>query len=369
MEKWTLLRNNFLAIVGYGLVSVAGIILYALSWGFYSDVSVMVLHVISFLVVYVPLVLWGYAVIKPVRKFNFLSVLGLALLLWVPLLVFAATGTMSTEASLFELFAFTALIAPLVAALPFVMMFDILQAGTVENEALFFLFLAIPPVLAMYGGTLLRSYKERRDFADVCECENKAEESLLSTEEKPSREAASSEESLSEEAANPDKVFMISAAKWALVAILIMVVAWVGHQIVNPIVVYDDYRTIRQWEYQRMQLNPVMGPPWESEAGTIPFANPALTEEPTPEQRARILAEVERVIDGTHENFYKDVHPNFQGDVIGLVGFDPTILEEIEPIITVFQGTIYATYIISERQRAFVIEIRPDGSVGWGSWG
>ena len=178
MEKWTLLRNNFLAIVGYGLVSVAGVILYALSWSFYSDASVMVLHIISFLGVYVSLVLWGYRVIKPMRKFNLLSVLGLALLLWVPILVFAATGMMSVESGLFELFMFTALIAPLMAALPFVMMLDILQAGTVENEILFFLFVAVPPVPAMYGGALFRLYKEKRDFTDICECENKAEKCL-----------------------------------------------------------------------------------------------------------------------------------------------------------------------------------------------
>jgi len=171
----------------------------------------------------------------------------------------------------------------------------------------------------------------------------------------------------------------------AVLARLIIALSLVGlsgwlvySYLLNPVVVYDyNDGPIRTWEAQRMgdrfyDRYAAMGPPWElNDPSLLPYADISRTDEPTPEQREKILAEVDMVIDGTHPNFTKDVHPDYlDEDPAFFLGFDPRELVGVEPLITVFNHTVYATYVLVEGQKAFVLHIgsNGNGSVEWGSW-
>jgi len=111
-----------------------------------------------------------------------------------------------------------------------------------------------------------------------------------------------------------------------------------------------------------------MGPPWESGSfGVIPYADITRTSEPTEEQREKILVAAETIFNGTHVS-YRDIHPNFQDQSpMELLGVKPAYAD-IAPLITVWNDTVYATYILVEGKEALIIEMGPDGQTGWSTW-
>lgn len=104
-NQMSLLKNNLLVVGGYALISVLGLVLYLISFGS-GDSAALLVGALSFIVTISFLIFWGYAVISPLPRYNYLSVLLLALLLCIPAIIFVLQKTTFSSGRALDLFLF-----------------------------------------------------------------------------------------------------------------------------------------------------------------------------------------------------------------------------------------------------------------------
>jgi hypothetical protein len=156
MKVSTVIINNFSTMGAYALITTAAMLLYLYGWGTTNNLQLAVLYLVGFFIINGSLILWGFFVLTPLPKRNYLSVILLTFLLCIPSIYFAISNT-SLSSSAAQIYMLIGLIAPIqsTSIIDMLLSYPSYIAGA-DKSNLYLIVISILPSMLLYSGLQLR---------------------------------------------------------------------------------------------------------------------------------------------------------------------------------------------------------------------